>query len=68
MAIGLRYSYYFGGSDTWTRKNNDDSDDTEYDDFDMAADYTGAAVMLQFIYTPKALGFDPVSALGNLSD
>jgi hypothetical protein len=68
MAIGLRYSYYFGSSDTWTVKNDDENDDMEYDDFEMATDYTGAAIMLQFIYTPKALGFDPLAAAANLTD
>jgi|GEM_PF-2322729 len=68
MAIGLRYSYYFGSSDTWTVKNDDDADETEYDDFEMATDYTGAAIMLQFIYTPKALGFDPLAAAANLAN
>ena len=67
MALGLRYSYYMGESDARSKKD-DGENDIEYDDSDFNTNYTGGSVMLQFIYTPKALGFDPVSALGNLSD
>ena len=64
-AVGLRYSYYIGESDTWTWK---DSDDNEYDDFEFNTTYTGGGIMLQVVFTPKSLGFDPVSALGNLTE
>jgi len=29
--------------------------------------HTGESIMFQLVFTPKALGFNPVSALGNLS-
>jgi len=65
LALGLRYSYYLGSSDVWTVSDNDN---TEYEDRLLNISYSGGAVMLQLIYSPKALGFDPMSALGNLTE
>ena len=65
LALGLRYSYYMGSSDEWTV--TDDNDNT-YDDWFMNTSYTGGSIMLQVIYTPKALGFNPIALLGNLPD
>ncbi|MCF7825662.1 MAG: porin family protein [Candidatus Marinimicrobia bacterium] len=64
-AVGLRYNYYLGESDTWTVK---DDEDTEYDDMTFNTNHTGGAIMFQLIFSPKALGFDPLAALGNLSE
>lgn len=63
--IGVRYSYYLGESDIWSVTDNDDN---EYDDETLNTIYTGGAVMLQFIWAPKSLGFDPVQALSNITE
>ena len=63
--IGLRYSYYLGESDTWAVT---DDDDNEYDDYILNTIYSGSAIMLQFIWAPKSLGFDPTQALNNLTE
>ncbi len=65
LALGFRYSYYMGGSDVWTVT---DDNDNSYDDRQMNTSYTGGSIMLQVIYTPKALGFNPMALLGNLTD
>lgn len=65
LALGFRYSYYMGGSDVWTVS---DDGDNSYNDWIMNTSYTGGSFMLQVIYTPKALGFDPLAALSNLAE
>lgn len=64
LAFGMRYSLLTAVSDTWTVTYSDDTEGEET----FNADYSGGAIMFQIIWAPKSLGFDPISALQNVTD
>ncbi len=64
LTVGLRYSMYTAVTDIRTVTDTDDDESEEY----FNADFSGGAIMLQLIYAPKALGFDPFATIRSLAD